>query len=505
MAEEIMKNGIMPGAGQKGAQYIVEGDGSLDARFVVNTYATLTDSTAWQLTLKGQVVKTLPYVGLTTYAKDTQKLYVCTSVGTNDIFEGISWKEVGSEVDIPIKEIKFNGSTITPDTNGVVSIEHTVDTSNFVEKIEGKGLSTEDYTTEEKNKLTGLADFQSIADSDKVLTLDNGVLSSTIVFTKDTVEGKECLVVKGKDGALLGSVETSQFIADSFLDDVNIENGDINFTWKMADGSDKTDSVSLSDYIKPYSADETTITLNVDTNTFSVKDGVFITSEDLEPYALKTDIPTDLGEDNIIEAINIITENGQEATPLEIVNKAVTINLSSFDQRLDILEAVINPEGSDTNITELIAGKQDAIGEGSEDTPHVIWDNTNKKWIPGKISIPEIPENRLVPETTDVVSPAILAFNGTDIIWSSSEVQTELPEYNLDNKGQILTVSETEVDGQLVANLIWTSAPNSTTITNTLDTDNTTVLSSTISNGSEEVTVYSKDGVDKLLSWQELI
>lgn len=95
MAEETIKNGIMPGAGQKGAQYIVEGDGSLDARFVVNTYATLTDSTAWQLTIKGEPVKTSPYVGLTTYAKDTQKVYVCTAVGTNDSFDGIQWKELG--------------------------------------------------------------------------------------------------------------------------------------------------------------------------------------------------------------------------------------------------------------------------------------------------------------------------------------------------------------------------------------------------------------------------
>lgn len=45
-----------------------------------------------------------------------------------------------------------------------------------VDKVSGKGLSTNDYTTEEKTKLGGLADIQSIGDG---LSLDNGELSAT--------------------------------------------------------------------------------------------------------------------------------------------------------------------------------------------------------------------------------------------------------------------------------------------------------------------------------------
>ena len=45
-----------------------------------------------------------------------------------------------------------------------------------VDKVSGKGLSTNDYTTEEKTKLRGLADIQSIGDG---LSLDNGELSAT--------------------------------------------------------------------------------------------------------------------------------------------------------------------------------------------------------------------------------------------------------------------------------------------------------------------------------------
>ena len=48
--------------------------------------------------------------------------------------------------------------------------------SGKVDKVSGKGLSTNDYTTTEKTKLGGLADIQSIGDG---LSLDNGELSAT--------------------------------------------------------------------------------------------------------------------------------------------------------------------------------------------------------------------------------------------------------------------------------------------------------------------------------------
>jgi hypothetical protein len=163
-------------------------------------------------------------------------------------------------------------------------------------------------------------------------------------------------------------------------------------------------------------------------------------------------------EANVIEVINIKTDKDADATSIEVVEKAVTIDLSGIDERLDVLEAVINPGGSDTNITDLIAGKQDKLANGSAEQPHLIWDSTNTKWTPGKIEIPVTPDVRLVPETTGVESPAILAWDGANIVWSSSEVQKELPDYSIDNAGQILTVN-TE------GNIVWQAAPVSTTVT----------------------------------------
>lgn len=49
-------------------------------------------------------------------------------------------------------------SSISQDANGVITAtKATIDISNKVDKVDGKGLSTNDYTTEEKNKLAGIA------------------------------------------------------------------------------------------------------------------------------------------------------------------------------------------------------------------------------------------------------------------------------------------------------------------------------------------------------------
>lgn len=51
------------------------------------------------------------------------------------------------------EHIKHNGNELKSALNTIVA-----DVSNKVDKVSGKGLSTEDYTTAEKNKLSGIAD-----------------------------------------------------------------------------------------------------------------------------------------------------------------------------------------------------------------------------------------------------------------------------------------------------------------------------------------------------------
>lgn len=433
---------------------------------------------------------------------------------------------------------------------------------------------------------------------------ENGVLSSEVSFDKETIGEEEFLVVRGKGGKELGKVATAEFTADSFLNDVYIEENLIKFVWKMADDSTKTDSVNLEDYIKPYEGDGTTI--SIEGTKISVNETLVslinsaLQAEDLtgyateewvsnQGYALKTelfsksyndltdtptipsieglakesdlaavaktgsyndlvDVPTDLvkttdlepyaktadlvdsyskeesdakyalagsGELNVIEKIQV-KEDSTTTKVLEVGDgKTVTIDLSGLDSRLDTLEGlVVGGEGEGLaailgDVEKLKTEKQDKLSDGSAEKPHLIWvSETNEEgvttgaWTPGKIEIPVTPEERLVPETAGVESPAILAWDGANIIWSSSEVQKELPEYSIDNAGQILTVN---TEGSIV----WQTAPVSTTVTKDVIADGYT-QTYTITQDENSVAVYdakdvyTKTEVDSMFTWQTL-
>lgn len=76
-------------------------------------------------------------------------------LSTNDYTDAEKTKlagiEAGAEVNI-INEVQVNSVALTPDANGAVN----VDISGKVDKEQGKGLSTEDFTTALKTKLEGI-------------------------------------------------------------------------------------------------------------------------------------------------------------------------------------------------------------------------------------------------------------------------------------------------------------------------------------------------------------
>lgn len=80
--------------------------------------------------------------------------------------------------------------------NEVVLLDDTtVDLTNYVEKEEGKGLSTNDYTTEEKKKLAGLNNYthpayiQQASGLYKVTVDATGHVSAVEAVTKDDITG----------------------------------------------------------------------------------------------------------------------------------------------------------------------------------------------------------------------------------------------------------------------------------------------------------------------------
>ena len=82
------------------------------------------------------------------------------------VFDGTNWRELGTEGSYAVK-----GSIIKNDLSS--DLQNLID--NKVTQVSGKGLSTEDYTTEEKTKLSGIASGAQVNVIEKItVPSDNG-------------------------------------------------------------------------------------------------------------------------------------------------------------------------------------------------------------------------------------------------------------------------------------------------------------------------------------------
>lgn len=126
--------------------------------------------------------------------------------------------------------------------------KNTTDISGKVDKVEGKGLSSNDYTTAEKNKLKGIAagaqvnvietvkvngtaltpvdkavditvpaaTVTGVHTGDKFLTLTDTLLSVVASLKYDT--GAKKIQLIGKDGTAVSEIDATAFIKDGMLD-----------------------------------------------------------------------------------------------------------------------------------------------------------------------------------------------------------------------------------------------------------------------------------------------
>ena len=172
-----------------------------------------------------------------------------------------------------------------------------------------------------------------VANNDKVLTLSNGEISSTI--TLSYVKADKKIYLYGVDTSTpISSIDATDFVADSFLDDVDIDSDDnITFTWKMADGSTKSDSVNISKYIDTYLADNNTITLS--DKTFSVNTNVIATKKSVDDLSGTVTTLSERESDHYTEFASVagITVNGKKisSTSDEGVISGANVTLSGDD------------------------------------------------------------------------------------------------------------------------------------------------------------------------------
>ena len=209
--------------------------------------------------------------------------------------------------------------------------------------------------------------FQSVAESDKVLTLTDGVLSSTLSYAREEVNGVDSLVLKGVNGEVIGSVPVADFIADGMLESVTPEEGTNNFIFTFKTGSGTTESfkVDFSKYVDTYNADGKTIELGAN-NTFNVKANVFdaygaaaAVSGALEAYKVANDAEVAL-KANVAD---VYTTTAADAKFVEKVDgKALSTNdfTNELKSKLEGIAA-----GAEVNYVKSVGDKL-AVSEAGE-------------------------------------------------------------------------------------------------------------------------------------------
>lgn len=146
--------------------------------------------------------------------------------GFNEFTEAMETKlngiEEKAEVNI-IETVKVNGEALTPDDNKAVNV------------------------------VIPAATVTAVKANDKILSLSGTELTSTLTFTKEKINDKEYLIIKGIDDVEIGKVDTADFTADSFLDNVTLEGNELVFTFNTESGKDEV-RVDISKYIDTYTA-----------------------------------------------------------------------------------------------------------------------------------------------------------------------------------------------------------------------------------------------------------
>lgn len=132
---------------------------------------------------------------------------------------------------------------------------------NIIEEVQVNGVALNVSTDGKRavNVVIPDATVKSVKANDKVLKLKGTELSTELSLVYESQgEGdaaKKYIVLRGINDVEIAKIDASDFIADSFLNDVTLDaNDNLQFTWAMADGTTKTDTVNIAKYIDTYKA-----------------------------------------------------------------------------------------------------------------------------------------------------------------------------------------------------------------------------------------------------------
>ena len=162
----------------------------------------------------------------------------------------------------------------------------------------------------------GLEDMAYATVEDKILSLENGQLKSTLTFTKETIDNAEYLIIKGIDGQEIGKVDTAEFVKDGMIDTITMTDNILTITWNTDAGKEST-TIDFSKYIDTFTH-------------YDARNGVKIV-EDGEKTYYEADVKSD---DKYLEV-----SNGKLAT------KGIDTAIA------DAISKIVIPENTDTTYT----------------------------------------------------------------------------------------------------------------------------------------------------------
>ena len=116
----------------------------------------------------------------------------------------------------------------------------------------------------------------------------NGKVKTELNLAFELKDGN-IILKDNANGNAVATLDAAELLEDSYLDDVKIEGNNLEFTWKMDDGSTKTDSVDLTHLVDVYKGEAT------DTITVTVKDykiSAVINEDSIETEHLKDEAVT---------------------------------------------------------------------------------------------------------------------------------------------------------------------------------------------------------------------
>ena len=163
----------------------------------------------------------------------------------------------------------------------------------------------------------GLEDMAYATVEDKILSLENGQLKSTLTFTKETIDNAEYLIIKGIDGQEIGKVDTAEFVKDGMIESVVMGDDNVlTITWNTDAGKEAT-TINFTKYIDTFTH-------------YLARNGVKIVEEGDTKY-YEADVKSD---DKYLEV-----SNGKLAT------KGID------DAIADAISKIVIPENTDTTYT----------------------------------------------------------------------------------------------------------------------------------------------------------